>query len=250
MLYARTIQLRNCGRFTVLESDFGSDYRTFTHVTGEALYASLTRVATWRPHMISIKNDPAAFSRSYDVEAMPLWFVPGVFSLEGDDTDTTVWNAVHEFYPTTSKSYVIKNGAVEKENTHPAHVPIYGTIESLLPDHRLTTSAFSAERALLDSFAQGQTFLLGKKRTMIQIMDLSPVVEGVEQDGTCATGWLELPPTSAGRFQSFEVAAATMRYLIIRGTTREEGGYVEFAIGDEPLRLPSFYLAHLPITLA
>jgi hypothetical protein len=250
MLYARAIHLRNCGRFTVLESDFGSDYRTFTHVTSEALYASLTRGVTWRPHTISVKHNPASFPLAYDVAAMPLWFVPGVFALEGDDLDIAVWNVVNEFYPTTSKSYVIKNGAVEQEKKYPKHVPIYGTIESLLPDHRLTTYAFSAERALLDVFAPEQTFLLGKKRTMMQIMALSPVVAGVDRVGICTTGWLELPPTAAGRFQSFEVAAATMLYLVIRGTTRDEGRYVEFALGEESLCLPDFYLEHLPIAFA
>jgi hypothetical protein len=254
MLYVRALLLRNCGRFTVIESDFGADYRTYTHVTSEALYASFTHGVTWRPHVIHLKDDPASFTLAYDTLALPLWFVPGVFEAPGPEPadlmlDTAVWNVVHEFYPTTSKSYILQHGEVV-EQPRQRHVPTYGTIQSLLPDHRLLTYAFAAERRLLDPFEQGQTFLLGKKRTMMQLMDVSPIVEGVERYGVCTTGWLELPPTFGGRFQSFEVAAATMRYLVIRGTTRDEGRYVEFVLGDEPLRLPAFYLEHLPITFA
>ncbi|MCL6560468.1 MAG: hypothetical protein K6U74_17080, partial [Firmicutes bacterium] len=83
MFYARAITLRNCGRFTVVASDFGSDYRTHTHVTSEALYASLTRGATWRPRLIDLRNDPDTFTQAYDVAAMPVWFLPGIFIAGG-----------------------------------------------------------------------------------------------------------------------------------------------------------------------
>lgn len=246
MLFARKFTLRNCGRFTVVESDFGSHYRTYTHVTSEAFYASLTRGVTWRPHVIAIKDDPASFSLSYDVQALPLWFVPGVFSVEGGDMDTSIWNVVHEFYPTTSKSYVLEHGEVV-EKDRPPHVPAYGTIESIVPDQRLVTCAFSAERRLLDPFMQGQTFLLGKKRTMMQITDISPIIQGAERHGICTTGWLELPPAYGGYFQSFEVAAATLRYLIMRGTTRKEGDATEFAFDGDMLCLPDFFLDQIPV---
>jgi hypothetical protein len=235
----------------VIASDFGSDYRTHTHVTSEALYASLTRGVTWRPHVIHIKEDPASFPLAYDTSALPLWFVPGVFEAPGPDPadlalDTAVWNVVHEFYPTTSKSYIMQHGEVV-EQPRPKHVPTYGTIQSLLPDHRLLTYAFAAEPQFLDAFEQGQTFLLGKKRTMMQLMDVSPIVEGAERHGTCTTGWLELPQTFGGRFQSFEVAAVTMRYLIIRGTTREAGDYIEFPSVGGTICLPDFYLDQIPV---
>lgn len=113
MLYARAITLRNCGRFTVVASDFGSDYRTHTHVTSEALYASLTRGATWQPRLINLKDDPYDFVRAYNVKEMPIWFLPGVFIADGDPRlpdaylDTTAFNVVHEFYPSTSQSYIL-----------------------------------------------------------------------------------------------------------------------------------------------
>ena len=120
MLYARAITLRNCGRFTVVASDFGSDYRTHTHVTSEALYASLTRGATWKPHIIDLKNDAYAFTETYDVPKMPIWFLPGLFLdesgylLSDEHLDASAFNVVNEFYPSTSKCYVLKRGNLEE----------------------------------------------------------------------------------------------------------------------------------------
>lgn len=253
MLFARTMTLRNCGRFTVVESDFGGHYRTFTHVSSEALYASLTRGTTRRPHMFNGTQSQGAFSLFYDVEAMPVWFIPGLFVAEGshylseDHLDTATFNAVHELYPGTSKNFQFdkKGNVVAKK--HPRHVPTYGTIQALLPDHRMVTAGFSTSLDLLETFVENQTFLLGKKRTMFQIMELSPVAAGVSKQGVCTTGWLQLPPTYAARFHSYENPVVTQRYLIIRGKPRDAGAYVEFTFADTPLCLPDFYLEHVPI---
>jgi hypothetical protein len=246
LLYARAITFRNCGRFTVVASDFGSDYRTHTHVTSEALYASLTRGATWRPHLIDLKNDAYAFTETYDVPMMPIWFLPGLFSTEeghrlpDDHLDTNAFNVVNEFYPSTSKCYVFKKGNLE-EKPRPHHVPTYGTIQAVKPDLRLITYAMSPKRELLESFVEGQTFLLGKKRTMFQIVELSTVTEGLWKNGACRTGWLELPPNYGGRFQQFQILTATMRYIIVKGVTKDEVKYVEFPIGSNNICLPDFY---------
>ncbi|MGQ9555186.1 MAG: hypothetical protein ACUVWR_13885 [Anaerolineae bacterium] len=252
MLYARAITLRNCGRFTVVASDFGSDYRTHTHVTSEALYASLTRGATWRPHLIDLRNDPDSFTLAYNVAQMPIWFLPGLFVADGSHRlpdahlDATAFNVVHEFYPSTSRGYTFKKGDLEEGN-RPYHVPTYGTIQAVKPDQRLITHAFSPTRELLEPFARGQVFLLGKKRTMFQIFDLSTVAEGAWKQGECMATWLELPPNCAQHFQSFEVVAATMRYIILRGVTRGGGAFVEFSFPDCVLCLPDFYLSQTPL---
>ena len=252
MLYARAITLRNCGRFTVVASDFGTDYRTHTHVTSEALYASLTRGATWRPRLINLKDDPDTFTLAYNVDEMPIWFLPGVFVADGGHRlpdaylDTTAFNVVHEFYPSTSQSYIFTEEGFRARG-RPYHVPTYGTVQAIKPDCRLITYAFSPRRELLENYAKDQTFLLGKKRTMVQIVRLSAVVEGVWKQGECTTWWLECPPDYGGRFRSFEVLAATMRYIILRGTTREEVGFVEFPFPNGGLYLPDFYLEQVPI---
>jgi len=260
MLYARAITLRNCGRFTVVASDFGSDYRTHTHVTSEALYASLTRGATWQPRLINLKDDPDTFTLAYNVSEMPVWFLPGVFIADGNPRlpdaylDTTAFNVVHEFYPSTSQSYTLKNGEL-KEKGRPYHVPTYGTIQAIKPDQRLVTCAFSPKRELVENYMEGQTFLLGKKRTMMQVMKVSDVVAGEWQEGHCYTPWLELPPRDAMHFQRFEVLTATMRYIIIRGETRLSDRHKRHILFPDLLGegrglcLPDFYLELTPLQL-
>jgi hypothetical protein len=233
----------------MVASDFGSDYRTHTHVTSEALYASLTRGATWRPHLIDLRNDPDAFTRAYNVAAIPVWFLPGIFMAGGshrlpdDHFDTTTFNVVHEFYPSTSRSYIFKMGSL-RERGRPYYIPTYGTIQSVMPDQRLLTYCFSARPELLQRFAEGQTFLMGKKRTMFQVLELSGVVEGRRKRGKCNTGWLELYAKYSHywqHFASFEVSSVTLRYIILRGATPGDTDYIEFTLPNSLLCVPDFY---------
>jgi hypothetical protein len=256
MLYARAITLRNCGRFTHISSDFGADYRTHTHVTSEALYASLTREATRRrPRFVDLENDVYDFAADYDVNSKPIWFLPGIFvdkdggQLAPERLDTSYFNVISSVYPSTSQSYSFRKGKLQvSKRSH--RVPTFGSIQAVLPGNLLVTVGFSSDEGLLVAFAPGQTFLLGKKRTMFQIIALSDVVEGAVREGQCTTGYLQLSPNSSTRFQSFEVLAATMRYIILRGTTREEVNYIEFPFSDGPICLPDFYLRQIPLRFA
>lgn len=250
--YARKLTLRTCGRFTVVASDFGASYRTHTHVTGEALYASLTRGATWHPRSVDIDDDTYCFARDYAVAEMPVWFTPGIFRdelgghrLAARDLDANFFNSVHELYPSTSRSYAFDKGtAMLKVTARPPHVPTYGTWQSVLPDRRFTTLAFSRRQDLLDLYEAGETFLLGKKRAMVQIVGLTDTAEGQEKDGTCETPFIQLGPDGVTRFAAFEVAALTLRYIVIRGLVRESAPFWQF----EPeaggrICLPEFYLS-------
>lgn len=250
-LYARRLTLRTCGRFTVVASDFGADYRTHTHVTGEALYASLTRGVTWNPRPILVSEDSYDFCRDYAVSERPLWFTPGLFRnehggyrLTANDLDSTSFNSVHESYPSTSGGYVFDHHTSHiRAVARPGHVPTYGTWQTVLPDRRFTTVAFSRRRELLDYYEVGQTFLLGKKRTMVQVVGLSNTCKGEEKEGTCETPFIQLPPDGVTRFASFEVAALTLRYIIVRGRAREPGMFWQFH--TEPgvsVCLPQFYV--------
>lgn len=253
MLYARAITLRNCGRFTHISSDFGADYRTHIHVTSEALYASLTREVTRRrPKFVDLKNDVYNFAADYDISSMPVWFLPGIFvdkdgeQLAPERLDTSYFNVISSVYPSTSQSFSFKRGEL-KASKRSHWVPTFGSIQAVLPGNLLVTVGFSPDEGLLGAFVLGQTFLLGKKRTMFQIIALSDVVEGAVKEGQCTTSYLQLSPNSSTRFQSFEVLAATMRYIILRGTTREEVNYIEFPFSDGPIRLPDFYLRQIPL---
>ena len=251
-LYARAICLRNCGRFTHVSSDFGSQYHTHTFATSEALYASLTREATWRHpgKFVDLEEDAHKstgadyFRCDYDVARKPIWFTPGLFvDARGEPltkqrgvVDRNDFNVIDEGYPGTGGG------------GRPPYVPTYGRIESILPDQRLLAYAFSPHCTEVEWFKADQTFLMGKKRTLFQIVSLSSVIEGIWKRGECTSGWLELPPACGGLFQRFEVLAATMRYVILRGTTREEVGYVEFPFPDGGLQLPDFYLKRTPMS--
>lgn len=265
-LYARAITLRNCGRFTMVASDFGADYHTHTHVTSQALYASLTRGTTWRAGgteggrpvypLIRVKADRYNFAADYDWRSLPVWFTPGLFGdgtrtrLPDDDLDAGYFNVVHALYPTTSKQFKFKRGVLTRSN-RPSHVPTYGTWQSILPDRRLYTVGLAHDPALLERFEVGQTYLLGKKRTMVQIVSLSEIALGEEKLGACQTSLLQLAPDGIGHFRSFDVVAATMRYLILYGETRSKEKYVEFKLHLAhdiiSLAFPRFYLKETPL---
>ncbi len=266
-LYARAITLRNCGRFTMVASDFGADYHTHTHVTSQALYASLTRGTTWRAGgavggrpvypLIRVKADRYNFAADYDWHVLPIWFTPGLFGdgsharLPDDDLDAGYFNVVHALYPTTSKQFKFKRGVLTQSD-RPPHVPTYGTWQSILPGRRLYTVGLAHDPALLERFEVGQTYLLGKKRSMVQIVSLSEIALGEEKRGICQTGLLQLPPHGINYFRSFNVVAATMRYLILYGETRHEEEYIEFNLrvtyGVSSLALPGFYLRETPLS--
>jgi hypothetical protein len=266
-LYARAITLRNCGRFTVIASDFGGDYRTQTHVTSQALYASLTHGATWRGGgtvenrllypVIRVRKDRYDFAADYDLHALAVWFTPGLFAKhDGNDLsdqalDSGYFNVVHEFYPSTAKQFTFGKQGTISQASRPSRVPTYGTWQGILPDRRLHTVALSRDPALLEVFAIGQTYLLGKKRTMVQIVSLSKTASGDEAHGICRTGLLQVPPDQITLLRSFDVIAATMRYLIVHGETREEQTYVAFDLRNihnpHCLVLPQFYLENTPL---
>ncbi len=243
-LYARKIVLRNCGHFSVIQSDFGADYRTHTHVSSEALFASLTRGVTWLPKPIIVKQDSYDFVRDYNPSALPVWFTPGLFvnkdgghQLPFDVFDTTYFNVLHEVYPTTSKSYGFDKSGRLKQQSRPHHTPTYGTWQSIKPNNQLITNAFSPDIDLLERFVNGQTFLLGKKRTMMQIIHVGEIEEGQSGLGSCLTPFLQVPTTGVSLFQSFEVLAGTAKYLIMRGTTQPETRFIKF---NERLAIPDF----------
>jgi hypothetical protein len=264
-LYARAITLRNCGRFTVIASDFGGDYRTQTHVTSQALYASLTRSASWRAGgtinghpvypAIQVKKDTYNFAADYDLQALPLWFTPGLFvgdngaALSDQALDAGYFNVVHECYPSTSKQFKFNKKGQLKGAKRPPRVPTYGTWQGILPDRRLHTVALAHDPALLEGFEAGQTYLLGKKRTMMQITSLSEIIPGEEKQGVCHTSLLQLAPEQITHFRSFDVVAATMRYLVVQGKTREKVMYVEFTLNSGMFAptFPDFYLETTPL---
>lgn len=95
----------------------------------------------------------------------------------------------------------------------------------------------------------GQTFLMGKKRTMFQITGTSQVAELVETEGDapieeCQPVQVRMDEIS--NFHKYEVLAGTARYLLVRGRTADTSLRTSFASPDETLRLkrvlPTFWV--------
>lgn len=269
MLYARALLLRNCGRFTHVSSDFGSQYHTHTFVTSEALYASLTREITWRHETRLIDLDADAkksgrddyFLCDYDVRARPLWFTAGLFvdeklrvlpkramsrrSRPGGErpvVDTTNFNVVDEDYPSTGGKR--PDGARRR-----FFCPTYGRIESVLPDHRLFTCALAPGLDQLEWFKPGQTFLMGKKRTMFQLLYVSSTTE-LEEARNASTldeyQPVQIKLGEIGNFREYEVIAGTARYLLVRGFSPGRSLAASFDdfgdVGPTRRILPSFWV--------
>jgi hypothetical protein len=257
MLYARALLLRNCGRFTHVSSDFGSQYHTHIFVTSEALYASLTREVTWRhsDKFVDLEEDAKKstsedyFFCDYDVSLKPIWFIPGLFVdsqlrpllKQRGVVDMNDFNVIDEGYPGTGGG----------GRAH--YVPTYGRIESILPNHWLFTCALSPSHIDLEGFVIGQTFMLGKKRTMMQIVELSRIVAGRSIEGACKTPYLQIPTDLINRFSQYEILTATARYLLIRGQLRTSLPYWDFrgisiAGLERTVSVPEFYVkSKLPV---
>jgi hypothetical protein len=261
MLYARALLLRNCGRFTHVQSDFGSQYYTHTFVTSEALYASLTRELTWRhaSKFVDLEEDAKKsasadyFFCDYDVKAKPVWFTPGVFvdrqfrllPKQRGVVDRNDFNVVDEAYPSTGGG------------SRPYYVPTYGRIESVLPDHKMLTLGLSPNSQELEGFAVGQTFLLGKKRTMFQLIDASSVVRLLKVEDTATIDEcqpVQVKLDEVRNFREYEILAGTARYLLVRGQTLKTPVVASFSSTNEILGLrrvlPTFWVEQVQIRLS
>jgi len=148
--------------------------------------------------------------------------------------DTNDFNVISEGYPSTGG------------DLRPSYVPTYGCIESILPDHRMFAYAISPYRTELEQFKPEQTYLLGKKRTMFQLTDLSNIITGQIRHGSCNTWWLEIKNHEIPKFTQYRILAVTLRYFICRGLTIENEDYWEFAFPNGIFNLPNFYLSHIP----
>ncbi|MDI3508332.1 MAG: hypothetical protein PWP48_400 [Clostridiales bacterium] len=217
-LFCRRFVLRNCGRFLHISSDFGSKYKTHLFVTSEALYAGMTREMTRKPKMVDIKEDVYDFYATYDIAGFPVWFTPGIFV---EDTailepirsrkmiDVNTFNVMDEDYPGT--------GSGKKRHSSPT----YGTMESILPGNYLVFFGFSTCEKYLSSYQMGSVYMLGKKRTMCQIVDMSPVCL-CDYDRNGDVYPVQIDHMQINDFSEYTIHAVTMRYMLVSGLYKKE----------------------------
>ncbi len=234
VLYARAITLRNCGRFMHVSSDFGSNYQTHAFLSGEMLHAGLGRERTRRPREYSAAMRDYDFWADFAVHEWPVWFTPAMLVNETGqvipksrrDADIHTFNSLKDGVP-----------GIQDDDRFPK----FGTMETILPGRLFRTLAISPKESLLKHLEVGQIFWMGKKRTMFQIVHngLSEITNATPQEQTWQTPFVQVHTTDASMFDSFEIIAATQRYMVMRGRTKsapgwgfEHGGIPIFAIAS------------------
>jgi hypothetical protein len=233
LLYARTITLRNCGRFLHVLSDFGSNYQTHAFLSSEMLHAGLGRERTRRPRVFAAAMGQYDFFSDFVVRKWPVWFTPAMMidssgkplAKSRRDADIHTFNSLKEGVP----------GIQDNDK-----FPKFGTMETILPGRRFRTMAVSPEKGLLEQFEVGQVFWMGKKRTMFQVNEggLSSITEGMAMEKAWQTPFIQVSMNDSTLFTSFEIMAATQRYMLMRGQTKPVAGW---NFGDEGV--PRFALA-------
>ncbi len=216
-IYARAMLLRNCGRFLNISSDYGSDYKTHPFLTAEMLHAGMSRERGRSSREFVAAFDDYDFFRDFDVGKAPLWFTPATLCKEDEDgiryvsksrmvTDRNLFNSLKESDP-----------GIQDNNL----LPKYGSMESIIAGQQFYTVGFSPKHEELDSFTVGQTFVMGKKRTMFQIALLSSSTAGEQiREQVCRCDFVQVQPRDVTFFSGIEVLAATRRYLVLRGETK------------------------------
>jgi hypothetical protein len=234
-LHGRWLILRNCGRFLHVSADFGSEYTTHVHLSSEMLYAGMTREQTRRPRSFAAAMSTYHFADDFDVAALPIWWTVGtLLNLKvAEDAGVAVEAALSEgtlgrLYEGGKSRRTVDvqtfNSTLEATPGVQTNdrLPKYGQMETLLPDRRFLTFAFSKRLDLLTRFAEGQVFWMGKKRCMFQITNLGAVAAMAWQNGPCQTPPIQIGPNDVPRFSAMQVLAASQRCLVVRGALQAE----------------------------
>ena len=217
ILYARRISLRNCGRFLHVSADFGSEYTTHAHISSEMLYAGLTRERSRKPRAFRAAMSAYRFTEDFDLVTLPLWFTVGVPVDRPGANDVPSAGIIPALSRVRRDRHTFNSTLEGMPGVQTNdRLPKFGWMETVLPDHRFATLAFSTEPKQL-GFERGQVFWMGKKRTMFQITDVGDVLNGAWRHGSCESPVIQIGPTDVPLFETMQVLAATQRCLVVRG---------------------------------
>jgi len=163
-------------------------------------------------------EDNYDFSKTYDLKKIPIWFSPGIFVDRNASKNFSDFNVVNEVYPRTDKYFDFdRKTKMLKQSDRPYFIPTYGSIEGILPGQVMETWGFSKSKSLIETYQVGQTFMLGKKRTMFQLMEVSKIEVCEEYPNGGQTSCVTIPVDGIREFYEYEVLVATARYLLVRG---------------------------------
>ncbi|TDX59024.1 hypothetical protein [Orenia marismortui] len=250
IIYGRAIILRNCGRFLNIASDFGSEYKTHPFLTEQMVYAGLTRENElfWdsSDDRYGVKDkiyEEYNFEDKYKLGDTGIYFTCGYlidkFKYENEielwnknriNTDINIFNSIKE------------NGqSWDSKEKYPKH----GNIESILPNNYFLTFVFSTDKDYLDKYYNGQTFYMGKKRTMFQIQEMSDIVKGnlIEEEAELSLP-IQVNHNEVDNFNYYSIMTLTQRYILLKGKTKLGNNYrwnLDFKDLNK-INLPKFFV--------
>ena len=225
-LYGRRVLLRNCGRFLNVAGDFGSNYSTQPYLSSEMLYAGLTRELSRRPRTFTEKMSGYDFFGDFDVASLPLWFTPGVLL---DRSTRQPTGRARNLLDTHLFNSTLEERPGIQDNDR---LPKYGSMETVLPGNLFSTLALSSGVDSLDTYAEGQVFWMGKKRTMFQITELGDIAVAERRNERCVTEYVQVSSQVINAFEAYSVLGASQRYLVISG----EGSFEHLSFASPELR--------------
>lgn len=219
-MYACAILLRNCGHYTMVRSDLGSEYATSRHLSEESLYAGMTRQETKLFGKIEPDMD-STFANAYDIPSRPIWFTPGVFVDEELNVKEVVqtgrhkYNVIDEAVPSTNRSTIMdKKGQLLLKDRN--NMATFGSIESVAPDQTALTIGVSPNKELLDDFRVQDVFLMGKKRTMFEVLHVTKSTL-LHEEQMQETLPVQVQMHQLSEFYSYAIHDVNARYFLVSG---------------------------------
>ena len=240
-VYGRAIILRNCGRFLNIASDFGSEYKTHPFLTEQMVYAGMTREKDVEKGQVPEKYD---FESRYNIPNNKYFTCGYIIDKEKYEANSSIqlWNKNRDNSDINDFNSIDETEAGVQTNKK---LPKYGNIECILPNNYFLTFAFSTNKNFLKEYYAGQTFYMGKKRTMFQIEDLSQIDKNkISNEETELFLPIQVDNKEIEQFNYYEIVTVTQRYVLVKGKTKIQDNYkwgLDFN-GLKKINLPSFFV--------
>lgn len=248
-VYGRLIILKNCGRFLNIESDFGSEYKTHPFLTEQMTYAGLTRENKL------INNDEVKiekgivpekynFNRRYNIPNGRYFTCGYIINKEklNEKGEIELWSKNRNNTDINDFNSIDETNAGVQENEK---MPKFGNIESLLPNNYFIVFAFSLDKEYLKNYYLGQTFYMGKKRTMFQIENISNIRSSTENKIKADIQLpIQIERNEIKNFDYYNIVTLTRRYMLIKGKTDKIKNFswkLDYK-NIQNINLPSFFI--------
>lgn len=225
-VYGRAIIIKNCGRFLNIASDFGSEYKTHPFLTEQMVYAGLTReneLIEDKKLKIekSIVPDKYDFNDRYKIPNGRYFTCAYIINQKKykEEQNIELWNKNRDNSDVNDFNSIAETNAGVQDNNK---LPKFGNIESILPNNYFITFAFSMYKDYLEKYYNGQTFYMGKKRTMFQIEKMSDIVQGnsIERESKLFLP-IQINQDEVEKFGFYSIITVTQRYILLKGKTKK-----------------------------